>query len=284
MSYCISDVSENTRTICVIITLVMLITAVSLPASTLGAPNDGTNLSKKDLKSLSNCQAKSAKDGDLTQPEVTDCYNQLFPQGQSAPQGISANGSSITKKDLKSLSNCQAKSAKDGDLTQPEVTDCYNQLFPQGTTAPNGQSAPQNNLNPQGTTAPNGQSAPQNNLNPQGTTAPNGQSAPQNNLNPQGTTAPNGQSAPQNNLNPQGTTAPNGQSAPQNNLNPQGTTTPNGQSAPQNNLNPQGTTTPNGKTFPEGVSLPTGLGPREGQGYSTNLPLGPHGEADEKLK
>ncbi len=186
--------------ICVIITLVMLITAVSLPASTLGAPNDGTNLSKKDLKSLSNCQAKSAKDGNLTQLEVTDCYNSLFPQGQSAPQGISANGSSITKKDLK------------------------------GTTAPNGQSAPQNNLNPQGTTAPNGQSAPQNNLNPQGTTAPNGQSAPQNNLNPQGTTAPNG------------------------------------------------------KTFPEGVSLPTGLGPREGQGYSTNLPLGPHGEADEKLK
>jgi hypothetical protein len=96
--------------ICVIITLVMLITAVSLPASTLGAPNDGTNLSKKDLKSLSNCQAKSAKDGDLTQPEVTDCYNQLFPQG---------------------------------------------------TTAPNGQSAPQNNLNPQGTTAPNGKTFPE---------------------------------------------------------------------------------------------------------------------------
>jgi hypothetical protein len=147
--------------ICVIITLVMLITAASLPASTLGAPNDGTNLSKKDLKSLSNCQAKSAKDGNLTQLEVTDCYNQLFPQGQSVPQGISANGSSITKKDLKSLSNCQAKSAKDGDLTQPEVTDCYNQLFPQGTTAPNGQSAPQNNLNPQGTTAPNGKTFPE---------------------------------------------------------------------------------------------------------------------------
>jgi hypothetical protein len=230
--------------ICVIITLVMLITAASLPASTLGAPNDGTNLSKKDLKSLSNCQAKSAKDGNLTQLEVTDCYNQLFPQGQSAPQGISANGSSITKKDLKSLSNCQAKSAKDGDLTQLEITDCYNQLFPQG------QSAPQNNLNPQGNTTPNGQSAPQNNLNPQGNTTPNGQSAPQNNLNPQGNTTP----------------------------------TPNGQSAPQNNLNPQGNTTPNGKTLPEGVSLPTGLGLRDGQGYSTNIPLGPHGEADEKLK
>jgi hypothetical protein len=179
--------------ICVIITLVMLITAASLPASTLGAPNDGTNLSKKDLKSLSNCQAKSAKDGNLTQLEVTDCYNQLFPQGQSAPQGISANGSSITKKDLKSLSNCQAKSAKDGDLTQLEITDCYNQLFPQG------QSAPQNNLNPQGNTTPNGQSAPQNNLNPQGNTTPtpNGQSAPQNNLNPQGNTTPNGKTLPE---------------------------------------------------------------------------------------
>jgi len=128
--------------ICVIITLVMLITAASLPASTLGAPNDGTNLSKKDLKSLSNCQAKSAKDGNLTQLEVTDCYNQLFPQGQSAPQ---------------------------------------NNLNPQGNTTPNGQSAPQNNLNPQGNTTPtpNGQSAPQNNLNPQGNTTPNGKTLPE---------------------------------------------------------------------------------------------------------
>ena len=141
--------------ICVIITLVMLITAASLPASTLGAPSDGTNFSKKDLKSLSNCQAKSAKDGNLTQLEVTDCYNQLFPQGQLAPQGISSNGISTTKKDLKSLSNCQAKSAKDGGLTQLEVTDCYNQLFPQG------QSAPQNNLNPQSTTTPNGKTFPE---------------------------------------------------------------------------------------------------------------------------
>ena len=90
--------------ICVIITLVMLITAASLPASTLGAPNDGTNLSKKDLKSLSNCQAKSAKDGNLTQLEVTDCYNQLFPQGQSAPQ---------------------------------------NNLNPQGNTTPNGKTLPE---------------------------------------------------------------------------------------------------------------------------------------------
>ena len=36
--------------------------------------------SKKDLKSLSDCESKDAKNGGLTQAQVDDCYNQLFPR------------------------------------------------------------------------------------------------------------------------------------------------------------------------------------------------------------
>src|SRR6476659_4663342 len=37
-------------------------------------------ISKKDLKSLSDCESKAAKNGGLTQAQVDDCYNQLFPR------------------------------------------------------------------------------------------------------------------------------------------------------------------------------------------------------------
>jgi hypothetical protein len=40
-----------------------------------------------------------------------------------------ANTNSVHKKDLKSLSNCESSAAADGDLTAPEVTDCYHQVF-----------------------------------------------------------------------------------------------------------------------------------------------------------
>ena len=39
-----------------------------------------SNTSKKDLKSLSDCESKAAKNGGLTQAKVDDCYNQLFPR------------------------------------------------------------------------------------------------------------------------------------------------------------------------------------------------------------
>src|SRR5690242_17011519 len=39
-----------------------------------------SNISKKDLKSLSDCEFKAAKNGGLTQAQVDDCYNQLFPR------------------------------------------------------------------------------------------------------------------------------------------------------------------------------------------------------------
>ena len=39
-----------------------------------------STISKKDLKSLSDCESKAAKNGGLTQAQVDDCYNQLFPR------------------------------------------------------------------------------------------------------------------------------------------------------------------------------------------------------------
>jgi len=39
-----------------------------------------SNISKKYLKSLSDCEFKAAENGGLTQAQVDDCYNQLFPR------------------------------------------------------------------------------------------------------------------------------------------------------------------------------------------------------------
>jgi hypothetical protein len=48
-----------------------------------GSTPTSNTISKKDLKSLSDCESKAAKNGDLTQAQVDDCYNQLFPQDQT---------------------------------------------------------------------------------------------------------------------------------------------------------------------------------------------------------
>ena len=52
----------------------------------------------------------------------------------SIDNGSTPTSSTISKKDLKSLSNCESKAAKNGGLTQAQVDDCYNQLFPQDQT------------------------------------------------------------------------------------------------------------------------------------------------------
>jgi hypothetical protein len=41
----------------------------------------------------------------------------------------SSTSTSISAKDLKSLSKCQSSAASDGDLTQAEVIDCYHKVF-----------------------------------------------------------------------------------------------------------------------------------------------------------
>jgi hypothetical protein len=54
-----------------------------------------SNISGKDLKSLSKCQSDAAKDGDLTLTEVNDCYGQVLDQGgqgQGTDQSSSAGG------------------------------------------------------------------------------------------------------------------------------------------------------------------------------------------------
>jgi hypothetical protein len=52
----------------------------------------------------------------------------------SIDHGSTPTSSTISKKDLKSLSACESKAAKNGRLTQAQVDDCYNQLFPQDQT------------------------------------------------------------------------------------------------------------------------------------------------------
>jgi hypothetical protein len=45
------------------------------------------------------------------------------------PSAATGDTSSISAKDLKSLSKCQSGAAADGDLTLAEVKDCYSQVF-----------------------------------------------------------------------------------------------------------------------------------------------------------
>jgi hypothetical protein len=45
------------------------------------------------------------------------------------PSAATGDTTSISSKDLKSLSKCQAGAAADGDLTLAEVKDCYSQVF-----------------------------------------------------------------------------------------------------------------------------------------------------------
>ena len=45
------------------------------------------------------------------------------------PSAATGDTSSISAKDLKSLSKCQSGAAADGDLTLGEVKDCYSQVF-----------------------------------------------------------------------------------------------------------------------------------------------------------
>jgi hypothetical protein len=86
---------RTTVAIFAIVMALMLITASSYASSasaekvghkgkksSIGHASTPTSstISKKDLKSLSDCESKAAKNGGLTQAQVDDCYNQLFPR------------------------------------------------------------------------------------------------------------------------------------------------------------------------------------------------------------
>ena len=47
----------------------------------------------------------------------------------NCPSAATGDTTSISAKDLKSLSKCQSGAAADGDLTLAEVKDCYSQVF-----------------------------------------------------------------------------------------------------------------------------------------------------------
>ncbi|MGB0027819.1 MAG: hypothetical protein WBP64_13365 [Nitrososphaeraceae archaeon] len=61
-----------------------------------GDSNSGAGVSKKDLKQLSSCQSKAAKDGDLTQTELDSCYNDSFPGSQSTSNTTPQSTSNTT--------------------------------------------------------------------------------------------------------------------------------------------------------------------------------------------
>jgi hypothetical protein len=81
--------------------------------------------------------AKKAKSTDSAAEDGASLPAVLRPDGKSDLQktpsadagGPTGDTSSISPKDLKSLSNCESDAAADGDLTQAEVTDCYLQVF-----------------------------------------------------------------------------------------------------------------------------------------------------------
>ena len=51
-----------------------------------GDVQTGIGVSNRDLKKLADCQSNAAGKVGLTQSQVDDCYNQVFPQGPSSQQ------------------------------------------------------------------------------------------------------------------------------------------------------------------------------------------------------
>jgi len=82
--------------------------------STIAAAKKVTNENKDNaFKTLSN--------------DKTNSQFQTADAGDS--NGSTGDTSSVSAKDLKSLSKCESNAAADGDLTSAEVADCYRQVF-----------------------------------------------------------------------------------------------------------------------------------------------------------
>ena len=67
----------------------------------------------------------------------------------NTPASDSNSGDGVSKKDLKELSNCQSKAAKDGQLTETELDSCYANSFPGSEPASNTTPQPASNTTPQ---------------------------------------------------------------------------------------------------------------------------------------
>ena len=98
-----------------------------------GDSNSGAGVSKKDLKQLSSCQSKAAKDGDLTQTELDSCYNDSFPGSQSTSNTTPQSTSNTTPQ---STSNTTPQSTSN---TTPQST---SNTTPQSTSNTTPQSQP----------------------------------------------------------------------------------------------------------------------------------------------
>jgi hypothetical protein len=111
---------RTTVAIFVILTALALIIAGSYASSAVVSGyhkkktiTTSNSVSNNDLKSLFACQSKAAKNGPVTQAEVDNCYNQIFPQGQ----GEQIQPSSV-----------QQPSSMQGGQTPPQQTASVQQL------------------------------------------------------------------------------------------------------------------------------------------------------------
>jgi|ERR687885_3011266 hypothetical protein len=91
----------------------------------------GTVFAKKAKSAVSTAEDDASLPAVL-RPDSSNSDPQKTPSadtGDSLSGSTGGDTSSISPKDLKSLSNCESDAAADGDLTQAEVTDCYLQVF-----------------------------------------------------------------------------------------------------------------------------------------------------------
>jgi hypothetical protein len=115
---------RTTVAIFVILTALALITAGSYASSAVVSGYHkkkilmtSNSVSNNDLKSLFACQSKAAKNGPVTQAEVDNCYNQIFPQGQGGQTPPQQTAS------------VQQPSSMQGGQTPPQQTASVQQLL-----------------------------------------------------------------------------------------------------------------------------------------------------------
>jgi hypothetical protein len=111
---------RTTVAIFVILTALALITAGSYTSSAVVSGYHkkkiimtSNSVSNNDLKSLFACQSKAAKNGPVTQAEVDNCYNQIFPQGQ---------GGQTQPSSVQQTASVQQPSSMQGGQTPPQQT------------------------------------------------------------------------------------------------------------------------------------------------------------------
>jgi hypothetical protein len=78
---------------------------------------DNNIISPKGLKNLSKCQSGAAEDGDLTLPEVKECYSQVFDQPQEKQDKAGA-----TQNNDQSANGQEQQPLRSNSMRDPKVT------------------------------------------------------------------------------------------------------------------------------------------------------------------